>query len=706
MNMNININGSKNGALPIIASLILRKNIYYIKNIPPFSDIDIQLNILKQFNVKIWPIDNKNIIIDTTNLIIPDKIDYSKNTRGTYYFIGSSVSYDNDLEYTIDTGCKIDLRNIEFHITLLKLLGKTVVVDNNKVYVTGNCLYKDVTYTFDKPSVGATLNGLLMFSNSNGTVTFNNYAKDPYIINMVELLIKIGICIKYNSECITIYGNKKRDINNVLIEHEIYEDPIESLTYIIYSGINLNDNSVSNYTIGPININHLGETYDLLNKIGIQLIESNVKHLYYVKRTKLLPFNSLTDYFPKIYTDVQPFLTLLALFIDNSKTTITETIWNSRYKYISQFNSLGYKIIVENNKIIIDNVNNKLDLLLSENYNFECTDLRGGMALLLLMKKHKIQKYPKKMEYIDRGYHNYEQNIQIILNNSTNSYIENYNTKGLSNIHIGGTSKYYTEVFSENKMIHIINDCKINNIYYRVIGHGSNIYFSEYFNGMIIKNNCNSIDNVDDIFVVSSGISLIDFILYVAEKGYDLSKLSGIPGTIGGAIYGNAGAYGFEISEIVSSCLVINNNYNTVTLENEHLDFSYRNSYFKKNNTIIISAKIKIPKSNFNSDEIKMKIKDIITIRCNKFEMKNTLGSIFKNVTIDNNKVYVWKLIDELHLRNKIINNITISNNHPNIFINNHNASPNDMTKLLEYIMISIKEKYSIILEKEIQYII
>ena len=286
-----------------------------------------------------------------------------------------------------------------------------------------------------------------------------------------------------------------------------------------------------------------------------------------------------------------------------------------------------------------------------------------------------------------------------------NIYIDNFNTKVLSNINIGGMCKYYTEVLSENDIINTIDFCNNNNIYYRIVGDGSNLYFSDYFNGMIIKNNYKTMHNIDNYFIVSSGTTLFDFILYACEYGYDLSKLVGIPGTIGGAIYGNAGAYGTDMSQIVSSCLILNKDNNVINMNNNDLQFSYRNSFLKTNNVIILSTKIKIKKSNLSIHEIKQKIKEVMIVRINKFQIKNTLGSIFKNILLGDNKIYAWKLLDALNLRNKTIYNITISKTHPNIFINNGNASSSDMNNILNYIVKNINQKFNIVLEKEIEYI-
>lgn len=722
---NVNIHGAKNSALPILAATLLKKNLYYIRNIPLVSDINVQIDILKQFNVKVWHINKKNLLIDTTCLIIPRVIDYSKNTRGTYYFIGSTVMYDNDLEYTLETGCKIDVRHIDYHITLLELLGKQVTFNENKLLVKGSSINRDITYTLPKPSIGATLNGIFMFSKCKSVVTLKNYAKDPYIINTINLLKKMGICIDYDDDCVTINGINKhtKNIENKLIDHSIIEDPIEALTYVIYSGINLKEYSISEYTIGPINIYNLGDAYSLLQSIGIFLVESRKEGFYHVKKTKLMSFNVSTYYFPKIYTDIQPFLTLLSLFITNGVTTIREQIWNDRFKYIYEFNKFKYNIVQNEDTIIIDHshkVNEINDTDKSTCYDtqeFNCTDLRGGMALLLLMRKNNIQKDPNNKKYIDRGYYDYENNIKVILC-SKEQYYTSYSTKELSNINIGGVSKYYTEVFSETDIINTVTYCKNNNISYKMIGDGNNIYFSEYYNGMIIKNTYSGIyyDCVNDEFTVSSGTSLIDFILYVAEKGYDLSSLAGIPGTIGGAVYGNAGAYGLEIKDIITSCMVMINSSDIIIINNKCANFEYRNSIFKKqnnskqnnNNIIIISVKIKIKQldtGNDTVDKIKTNIKNIIMLRNTKFNMENTLGSVFKNITINDKKIYAWELIDELNIRGCTINNIIIHNTHPNIFINNGCASPSDLNILIEYIINYILKTKNITLEKEIEYI-
>jgi len=114
---NIVINGSKNTALPIIAATLLDKKNYTLKNIPMIDDVITCLNILKQFNVNI-NITDDYIYINTNNMIMPDKIDYYSNTRGTYYFICSTIHYNTKINFMMGNGCNIDSSNrkIDYHL--------------------------------------------------------------------------------------------------------------------------------------------------------------------------------------------------------------------------------------------------------------------------------------------------------------------------------------------------------------------------------------------------------------------------------------------------------------------------------------------------------------------------------------------------------------------------------------------------------------
>ena len=175
----------------------------------------------------------------------------------------------------------------------------------------------------------------------------------------------------------------------------------------------------------------------------------------------------------------------------------------------------------------------------------------------------------------------------------------NHDTHNLSWIHIGGYAKYFIQVYSNEDILDALDFCASKKIKYRFIGSGTNIYFGKYFDGAIIKmclddkdtskidifkkyNNDYS-DNSDEYYIVAPAyINLMSFIEYIANHGFDLSNLYGIPGSIGGAVINNAGAYGSEISDYVSEIICFNQE-SQFTLTQQDMNYQYRSSILKNN---------------------------------------------------------------------------------------------------------------------------
>ena len=402
----------------------------------------------------------------------------------------------------------------------------------------------------------------------------------------------------------------------------------------------------------------------------------------------------------------------MALYIDDKsdKSEINENIWNNRISYINELNKFGYNIKIINNKIIIDNTKVNLKYNISE--EFICTDLRGGMALYLLLKLKNIDikniRLINKI-YIDRGYYNYDYNIDLIMN--TNNIHYNYETSLLSNIKIGGKSKYYVEFNNITQIKNILLLCKKYKIKYKIIGDGTNIYFDEYYDGIIIKNKLTDINikKIKNNYFINctSGIKLQKLVDISLNKNIDIINLTGIPGTIGGALYNNSGAYGLEIKDIIYECLIIDEFNKIKKLNNKDMKLSYRDSIFKHKNYIILQCRFKLSDKYDNTNNLKIKYKEIMNIRNSKFQLTNNLGSVFKNVIVNNNKIYAWKILDDLGYRGKIIDDIKFSDNNPNILINISNNII-DITKfknIINNIIESTKNLYQLDLHTEIELI-
>lgn len=246
-----------------------------------------------------------------------------------------------------------------------------------------------------------------------------------------------------------------------------------------------------------------------------------------------------------------------------------------------------------------------------------------------------------------------------------------------------------------------LNIIKKNKSKWFILGNGSNIILPKYYDGVIIKlDNLNKCTINDNNIYVESGYMLNKLANELSNKGYTgIEWATGIPGTIGGAIYGNAGAYKSSMSEILVDVTLLDNE-NIITLKNEELEFSYRDSLLKhRKNLIVLSCNIKLEKGN--TEEIKKTIEErtLKRIETQPLEYPNC-GSVFRNPE----GMAAGKLIDDSGLKGYIEGGAKISEKHANFIINYDNATSEDIIKLIELIKDKIKKNYNIdlVLEQEI----
>lgn len=247
-------------------------------------------------------------------------------------------------------------------------------------------------------------------------------------------------------------------------------------------------------------------------------------------------------------------------------------------------------------------------------------------------------------------------------------------------------------------IIEIINDKSK----WFIIGNGSNIILPDYYDGIIIKlKYFNDYSISDDILTVDAGVMINKLSMDISSKGYKgLEWASGIPGTIGGCIYNNAGCYGSEICDNLISVTVLDKD-KIYDIDRKELEFSYRDSIFKSKlkNLIILSAKFSIEKSSFEELLDLIKTRTLKRIETQPLEYPSC-GSVFRNPE----GVSAGKLIDESNLKGYKINDAVISSKHANFIINTGNAKSEDIIELINIIKTTIKKNYNIdlVLEQEI----
>ena len=275
------------------------------------------------------------------------------------------------------------------------------------------------------------------------------------------------------------------------------------------------------------------------------------------------------------------------------------------------------------------------------------------------------------------------------------------NSKIKNTLNLDCTAHALAKPKDEGELLELIKAIKSNNYRYMIIGNASNIILPPYYDGVIIKlDNFNNYKVFDDYVYAECGVMLNKLSLDLVNMGYaGLDFACGVPGSIGGSVYGNAGCYGSSISEVLISARVFDGE-NIVELSNSELQFGYRESLLKKNkNYIVLSCKIRINKSDVTE------LKELVQERTQKRMSSQDLthpsnGSIFRNPE----GASAGKLIDDLGLKGYSIGGASISKIHANFIINDGNATYKDVIALIDYIKKRVKEEYNIdlVLEQEI----
>ncbi|MFP5452937.1 UDP-N-acetylmuramate dehydrogenase [uncultured Parvimonas sp.] len=275
--------------------------------------------------------------------------------------------------------------------------------------------------------------------------------------------------------------------------------------------------------------------------------------------------------------------------------------------------------------------------------------------------------------------------------------------KNHTTFQIGGKCIALIEPKKVEDIIEAIKICRENNLKFFVIGNGSNLLVpDDGYNGVIIKikSEFSNIQVEGECLIAHSGAKLSEVYTVAYENsltGFEFA--SGIPGTIGGAIFMNAGAYGGEMKDIVESVEVLDlDNYEVKELKNEELDFSYRKSIIQRKNYIVLTIKLKLKKGN--KEEIKAVYEDLREKRNSKQPLNfGSAGSTFKRPEGH----FASKLIEDAGLKGYHINDAWVSEKHSGFIVNKGNASYKEVMELIEYVQKVVFEKFEVKLETEVR---
>lgn len=383
----IRIGGAKNSAVALIPAAILTDNKVTLTNVPDITDVNILCEMLEYLNVDVKRA-SQSIVIDPSlleNKLIPDEL--SNKLRASYYFMASLLAKHKKVSMYFPGGCQIGSRPIDQTLKVFKLLGATVKEEDCLFTIEAEKLVGN-NIKLDMPSVGATINAIIVGSLADGTTVIENAAREPEINNLADMLNKMGAKITgAGTSTIKIVGVSKLDG----CFHEVIPDRIEAGTYVLLGCL------VGNYLrIDNIVPEHLKSLTDALIEMGAD-IEINQDSIVANSYDGINGIEIKTAGYPGFPTDLQqPLVTLLTQARGKSK--VTENIYENRFMNIPELNKMGANINIDGRDAYIIGASKLLGK------EVEATDLRAGASLLLAALKAEGKTIIKNIEYILRGY--------------------------------------------------------------------------------------------------------------------------------------------------------------------------------------------------------------------------------------------------------------------------------------------------------------
>ena len=387
----VEIGGAKNAALAILAAATMTDETVYIDNMPDASDTNAMLQAIESIGAFVERTGRHSVKINASQIKGHTvENDYIKKIRAGYYLLGALLGKYRDAGVALPGGCHIGLRPIDQHIKGFKALGAQVDIQGI-IYAKADKLVGSHIY-LDVVSVGATINIMMAAVMAEGKTIIENAAKEPHVVDIANFLNSMGANIKgAGTDVIRIRGVEKLHGT----EYTIIPDQIEAGTFMVAAAATMGDVTIKN--VIP---KHLESITAKLVEMGCQIHESDDEiRVVAAKRLKNTHVKTLP--YPGYPTDMQPQITV-ALGLASGISIVTESIFESRFKYVDELTRMGASIKVEGSTAIIEGVERYTGATVS------APDLRAGAALVIAALTAEGYSTIEDIKYIERGYEDFE----------------------------------------------------------------------------------------------------------------------------------------------------------------------------------------------------------------------------------------------------------------------------------------------------------
>lgn len=391
----VEIGGAKNAALAILAAAIMTDETVTIENIPDVNDINVLLEAIEGIGAAIERLDLHSVKINGSNIRdFNIEYDYIKKIRASYYLLGALLGKYKKAEVALPGGCNIGSRPIDQHLKGFRALGAYVDIEHGKIIAEADRLKGSHIY-FDVVTVGATINVMMTASMSEGLTILENVAKEPHVVDVANFLNSMGADIRgAGTDVIKIRGVSKLHSTT----YSIIPDQIEAGTFMFAAAATRGDVTVMN--VIP---KHLEATIAKLTEMGCEVEEFD-DAVRVVSKGDLRKTHVKTLPYPGFPTDMQPQIGV-TLALSRGTSTITESIFENRFKYLSELARMGAKVKVEGNSATIEGVKSLSAARVS------APDLRAGAALVIAGLATDGVTIVDDIMYIQRGYERFEEKL-------------------------------------------------------------------------------------------------------------------------------------------------------------------------------------------------------------------------------------------------------------------------------------------------------
>lgn len=280
--------------------------------------------------------------------------------------------------------------------------------------------------------------------------------------------------------------------------------------------------------------------------------------------------------------------------------------------------------------------------------------------------------------------------------------------KNYSHFRIGGEADSFFEAHGLKELTESVRAARVHSVPHFIIGGGCNILFDDKgFRGLIIKNDVCGMKSEDKVAEAYSGTPLREIVHFCEKKGLaGLEFLAGIPGTVGGAVAGNAGAFGKEVGDCLHRATLLDRKGQEFEAGKEYFSFGYRRSLIQKTKDIVLNVSFELRKEN--SEDIKKRINEILEEREKKHPPEDIAcaGSYFKNPVLPSGeKVPAAELLERVGSKKLEIGGASVHSSHANFIFNRKDASARDVLRLASELKRRVREKFGIELKEEVIYL-